>query len=110
MFRTRNSLDIKGSIERNHINVIYVERPLVKMQDLWFIGEFILKRNPINRVNIAKLSVHIQSLLIIKQFIQERNHINVIYVAKPSVTCLILQFTGEFYVMSVAKLLVQIQT
>ena len=68
-------------------------------------------------MNIAKLLVHIQPLLTIRQFIQERNHINVVYVAKPSVTGLILQFTGEFIldtnltcVMSVAKLLVHIQT
>lgn len=75
---------------------IYVERPLVKMQDLWFIGEFILKRNPINRVNIAKaLSAH--SIFTDHQAVHigEKPYKCNLW-AKPSVTCLILQFTGEF--------------
>ena len=49
---------IRDSIwERNHINIIFVAEPLVKLQTLLFIGEFILERNHVIVVYVPRLSV-----------------------------------------------------
>ncbi|KAB0340013.1 hypothetical protein FD755_024818, partial [Muntiacus reevesi] len=61
-------------LERNHINVMYVAKALVKLQALQFIREFILERS------------HINVIYFIGEFILERNHINVIYVARPLIS------------------------
>ena len=44
-------------LERNHINVMYMARRLVILENLVFIREFILERNHINEVYVAGLSV-----------------------------------------------------
>ena len=49
-----------------------------------FIGEFILERNHINVMCVAMPLVKLQALQFIRDFILERNHINVIYVARLS--------------------------
>ena len=49
-----------------------------------FIGEFILERNHVNVVCVARPSVKLQDLQFIREFILERNHINVIFVARLS--------------------------
>ena len=41
-------------LERNHINVMYVARLLIRLQNLDFIGDFILERNHINVMYVAK--------------------------------------------------------
>ena len=43
-------------LETNHMNVMCVARPLVKLQALQFIRDFILERNHINVIYVARLS------------------------------------------------------
>ena len=70
-------------LERNHINVMCVERPLVEKQGVQFIRPFILERNHthVKYVAMAILEAHI--LQFIRGFILERNHINVMFVERP---------------------------
>ena len=71
------------TLERNHIKMIYVARPLVKQQTLRFIREFILERNCVNVLCVADALLETHTLEFIREFILERNHINVISVARP---------------------------
>ena len=58
--------------ERNHINVMYVARPLVKLQTLQFIGVFILERKHMDVLSGKGFS-HIGKLAVYPKFILERN-------------------------------------
>ena len=64
-------------LEENHINVIYVAKPLVKMHTLQFIREFILERNHINVIFVAGALLRMQTLEVIRELILERNLTNV---------------------------------
>ena len=55
-------------LERNHINVMYVGRPLIKLQTIQFVREFILERNLTNVMNVTKLLIGAQGLLSIRKF------------------------------------------
>ena len=59
-----------------------MEKPLVKMQHLQFIGEFIVERNHINVIYVAGALLEMHTLGFIGKFILERNHINVMSVEK----------------------------
>ena len=74
---------------------MYVERPLVKVQNLQFIREFTLERNHINVMYVAKPLVKLHTLQFIAEFILERNYINVMYVASPLFKLQNLQFIRE---------------
>ena len=54
--------------ERNHINVMYVARPLVKLQTLQFIGVFILERKHMDVLS-GKAFSHIGKLAVINVFV-----------------------------------------
>ena len=45
-------------LERNHVNVMYVDRPLVEIQSFQFIREFILERNVTNVTVRTNILVH----------------------------------------------------
>ena len=64
---------------------MYVARPLIRLRNLDFIGEFILERSHINVMCVARHLVVLEALLFIREFILERNHINEVYVAGLSV-------------------------
>ena len=67
-------------LERNHVNVICVERALVEKRGTQFIRPFILERNRIHKY-VAMALLESQNLEFIGEFISERNHITVMYVA-----------------------------
>ena len=56
-------------LERNHINVMYVARALIRLQNLDFIREFILERNLINVMCVARRLVVLDTLWFIGEFI-----------------------------------------
>ena len=64
---------------------MYVARPLIRLQNLDVIREFILERNHINVKCVAMPLITLQALQFIGEFILERNHIIVVYVARLSV-------------------------
>ena len=70
-------------LERNHINVMCVERPLVEKQGVQFIRPFILERNRIHVKYVAMAILEAHILQFIRGFILERNHINVMCVERP---------------------------
>ena len=74
---------------------MYVARPLVKLQTLQFIREFILERSHTNAMYVARRLVILQTLLFIADFILGRNHINVMYVAWPLMKLQSLQFIRD---------------
>ena len=63
----------KYILERNHINVMYVARPLVSMQALQFIEEFILERNHISVLCVERPLDKLHPLQFIEEFILERS-------------------------------------
>ena len=63
-------------LEKNHINVMYVAKPLVKLHTLQFIADFILERNYINVMYVASPLFKLQNLQFIRELILERSHIN----------------------------------
>ena len=81
--------------ERNHINVMYVARPLVKLQTLQFIGVFILERKHMDVLS-GKAFSHIGKLAVYPKFILERNCINVLCVADALLDVHNLEFIREF--------------
>ena len=72
-------------LERNHINVTCVERPLVEKQGVQFIRPFIVERSHIHVKYVAVAILESHTLEFIGEFILERNHINVMCVARPLV-------------------------
>ena len=61
----------------------YVPRPLVKLQTLHFIREFIQEGNRVNVLCVADALLETPRLEFTREFILERNHINVFLVARP---------------------------
>ena len=67
----------KSQRERNPINVINVERTLVKRQTLQSIKEFILERNHTNVMSVEKPLVKKHIFSFIGEYTQERNLTNI---------------------------------
>ena len=66
----------KFILKRNHINVFYVARALIRLQNLQFIRVIILGRNCTN-VCVERPSVKLQAVQFMEEFILERNLTNV---------------------------------
>ena len=84
---TMHTFKIMGEliVDRNYINVMCVQRPLLAKKAGHFICSFILERNHINVMYVAVAILEADNLQFIGDFILERSHINVMYVARPLV-------------------------
>ena len=69
--------------EKNCANVTFVERSLVEIHTLKFIGELILERNLINVMCVARVLIVIHISHVIREFILERHLTNAMSVGKP---------------------------
>ena len=72
-------------LDRNHITVMCVERPLVAKQVIQFIRPFIVERNLIHVKYVAVSLLESHTLEFIGEFIPERNHVQCDVCGKPFV-------------------------